>query len=121
MPYLSFAFLDVDLVPKDDKREVFRVVWRCLYEKLVPPAVQCLERLGAVDVVHQHTAVCPPVVSYSKGLETLLTSRVPELPESMSIVDSFPPPTWIRTCMVTRRSSTITSFVRLREERHARS
>jgi hypothetical protein len=41
--YLSLILLDVNLIPKDDKRKVFRVVRASLDEELVPPAVQRLE------------------------------------------------------------------------------
>lgn len=89
LTYLPLTFLDINLVPKDDKGEVFGVMWRCLDEKFVPPTIQRLKRLGTVNIINEHTAVCPSVVSHSKRLKTLLARRVPKLPETMNTIDSF--------------------------------
>jgi hypothetical protein len=50
-----------------------------LDKELVAPAVEGLERLGAVDVVDEHAAVRATVESDAERLETLLTRRVPKL------------------------------------------
>ena len=55
--YLSLVLLHINLVAEDDEGEVLRVMWTSLNEELVPPAVESLERLGAVDVVDEYTAV----------------------------------------------------------------
>jgi len=51
----------------------------CLDKKFVPPAVESLKGLGAVDIIHQHTAVCATVKGNAERLESLLTSSIPEL------------------------------------------
>jgi hypothetical protein len=68
------AIGQVDLVADDDKRKVFRVPWRCLYEKLVAPALQILERLRRGDIVAQNAAVGATVERHAQALESLLTS-----------------------------------------------
>jgi hypothetical protein len=42
---LSFALFHINLVAKDDKREVVWVGRARLDEEFVPPAIQCLEAL----------------------------------------------------------------------------
>lgn len=59
-----------------------------LDQKLVSPAVQCLEALRVVDVVDQDTAVCSPVKGDTKRLKSLLTSSVPQLC-AVSFLSSF--------------------------------
>ena len=43
--YLSLALFHVNLIPKDNKGEVLRVVRTCLNEKFISPAIQSLKRL----------------------------------------------------------------------------
>jgi hypothetical protein len=43
--HLSLALLYVNLVAKDNKWKILWVMGTCLNQKLVSPAVQCLERL----------------------------------------------------------------------------
>ena len=50
-----------------------------LNEELVPPAVERLEALGAVDVVDKDAAVGAAVEGDAEGLEAFLAGRVPEL------------------------------------------
>lgn len=107
-----------------------------LDEKLVAPAVERLKALGRIDVVDEHAAVGPTVEGDAERLEALLAGRIPELyldevirgvgGESEGRGDvrrgdggssrslqresgkgSGP------TCIVTSRSSTMTSLVRL--------
>ena len=77
--YLTFALLHINLVAEDDEGEVLRVMWASLDEELVPPAVESLERLGAVDVVDEYTAVRATVEGNTQRLEPLLACRIPEL------------------------------------------
>ena len=96
MTYHSLALLDIDLVAKDNlddsqhhtrtasivlthKGEVIRVARRSLDQELVPPAVQRIEALGVVHVVHEDATVGTAVERHAQRLETLLASRVPEL------------------------------------------
>ena len=79
LTYLSFTLLHVNLVAEDDERKVLGIMWTRLDEELVPPAVQRLERLCAVDIVYEHTTIRSSVVSHTERLEALLPSRIPEL------------------------------------------
>ena len=54
---LPLILLHVDLVAQHDEGEVLRVPGAGLDEELVPPTVQGLERLGAVDIVNEDAAV----------------------------------------------------------------
>jgi len=74
---LPLILLHIDLVAQHDEGEVLGVPRAGLYEELVPPAVQSLERLGTVDVVNEDAAVCTSVERDTEGLETLLTSSIP--------------------------------------------
>lgn len=75
--YLTLALFHVNLVAEHDEREVLRVVWACLDEELVTPAIERLKGLGAVHIVDEHAAVRPTVESHPKRLEPFLTRRVP--------------------------------------------
>ena len=77
--YLTLALLHINLVPENNEGEVLRVVWACLNEELVPPAVECLKGLGAVDVVDEYAAVRATVEGNTQRLEPLLACRIPEL------------------------------------------
>ena len=78
-PYLTLALLHINLVPQHDEGEVLRVMWARLNQELVPPAVECLKGLGAVDVVDEYTAVRATVEGNTQRLEPLLACRIPEL------------------------------------------
>ena len=54
---LPLILLHVDLVAQHDEGEVLGVPGAGLDEELVPPTVQGLERLGAVDIVNEDAAV----------------------------------------------------------------
>ena len=108
--YLSFAFLHINLVTEDNKGEILRIMRTCLNKKLVSPAVQRLKRLCTVHVVHEHTAIRPSVVCHAERLEAFLTSRIPKL---YPCQERPREPVEKGTCIVTRRSSTMTSLVRL--------
>ena len=75
----SFALLHVDLVANHDKWEALRVHRAGLHQELVPPAVQCVEALGVVDVVDEHAAVGATVEGHAQRLEALLSSGIPQL------------------------------------------
>ena len=77
LSYLPLVLLHIDLVPQHDEGEVLRIPWAGLDEELVPPTVQGLERLGAVDVVNEDTTIRTAVESDAEGLESFLTSSVP--------------------------------------------
>ena len=50
-----------------------------LYEELVAPRVERLERVRRGNVVHQHAAVGAAVERHAERLEALLSGRVPNL------------------------------------------
>ena len=79
MPHLSLVLFYINLVAEDDEREVLRVMRARLNKELIPPAVKCLERLGAIHVVHEYAAVCTSIERDAKRLEALLTRGVPQL------------------------------------------
>ena len=54
-------------------------MWARLDEELISPAVESLERLGAVNVVDEYTAVRAVVEGNTQRLEALLPRRVPQL------------------------------------------
>lgn len=72
------------------KRKVGWISRRSLDQKLVSPAVQGLETLGVVDVVHQDAAVGSSVECDAQRLESLLSGGIPELPK-LSATISLPP------------------------------
>ena len=76
---MTFTLLQINLVAEHDEREVLRVVWARLDEELISPAVESLERLGAVNVVDEYTAVRAAVEGNTQRLEALLPRRVPQL------------------------------------------
>ena len=79
------GMLDNDLVSKHHEREVIRIPWTGLgmgmegrirktrdrvlepdlYQELVPPTVETLERVWRRHIVRQDAAVCPAVERYS--------------------------------------------------------
>jgi hypothetical protein len=75
----SLALLDIHLVTNNNEGEVLRVPRRRLDQELVPPAIERLETLARVDVVHQDAAIRSTVEGDTEGLETLLAGCVPEL------------------------------------------
>ncbi len=85
---LTLALLHINLVPEHNEREVLRVVWAGLDKELVAPAVEGLEGLGAVDVVHEHAAIRPTVECHPQRLETFLTRGIPQLPTPQGIIRS---------------------------------
>ena len=54
-------------------------MWARLDEELISPSVESLERLGAVNVVDEYTAVRAAVEGNTQRLEALLPRRVPQL------------------------------------------
>lgn len=74
---LSLVLLHIDLVAQHDKGEVLGIPGAGLDKELVSPTVQGLERLGAVDVVNENTAVRTAIERDAKGLESFLTGSVP--------------------------------------------
>ena len=120
--YLPLVLFHIDLVAQYNEGEVLGVPGASLNEELVSPAVQGLERLGAVDVVNEDAAVRTAVERDTEGLESFLTSGVPQLSITGNI-SSLHLMTFraidedeIRTCIVTNRSSTMTSFVKLESD-----
>lgn len=79
---LSLILFDVNLVPKNDKWEVLWIMWTRLNKEFVPPAVERLEALGAIDVVYKHTTISTTVERNTQRLETFLARSVPELRRS---------------------------------------
>lgn len=96
------------------KGKVGGIPRRGLDQELVSPAVQRLEALGVVDVVHQNAAVGSSVECDAQRLESLLSGSVPELSGSLAFLDpmTLVYPQTPHTCMVTCRSSTRTSRVK---------
>jgi hypothetical protein len=74
---LPLILLHINLVTQHDEGEILRIPGAGLDEELVPPTVQCLERLGTVDVIYEDTAVRTAVERDTKGLESFLAGSVP--------------------------------------------
>lgn len=87
---LPLVLLHIDLVAQHDEGEVLGVPGARLNEELVPPTVQSLERLGAVDVINKNAAVSTTVERNTEGLESLLASSVPQLLIIGNILDPSP-------------------------------
>lgn len=113
LTHLSLILLHINLVPKNNEREVLRIMGTRLDQEFVPPAIEGLKRLGAVHVVYENTAVRAAVECDAKGLESFLTSGVPELMPSLISYGHGCTKEWQHACIVTRRSSAMTSFVKL--------
>ena len=94
MSYHALALLNINLVANDDllrvsmqlrlparrtsyKWETLGVHGAGLDEELVAPAVQRVEALCVVHVVHQHAAIGTTVEGHAERLEALLTRCVP--------------------------------------------
>jgi hypothetical protein len=80
-PITTYAHQTLHLLQAGGTHE-WEILWVCgarLDQKLVPPAVQRLEALGVVDVVHENAAVGAAVECHAQGLESLLASRIPQL------------------------------------------
>ena len=86
---LPLILLHIDLVAQHDEGEVLGVPGASLDEELVPPTVQSLERLGAVDVVNEDAAVCATVEGDTERLESLLSSSIPQLSTIGNILDPY--------------------------------
>ena len=69
----------INLVPQNNEREVLRIVRASLDEEFISPAVERLKALGAINIIHENTAVCTTIECDTERLETLLTSSVPKL------------------------------------------
>ena len=86
---LPLILLHIDLVAQHDKREVLGIPGAGLDEEFVPPAVQGLERLGAVDVVNEDAAIRATVECDTEGLESLLACGIPQLSITGNILDPY--------------------------------
>jgi len=69
----------VDFVAEQDKWKVLWITRSGLYQELITPAVECLERARCRDVIDEYAAVRATVECDTEALEALLTSRVPDL------------------------------------------
>jgi hypothetical protein len=77
--YHALGLFHVNLVANDNKGKVLGATGRSLDQEFVSPALQGLETLCVVDVEHEHAAVSPTVECNAQGLETLLSSSIPDL------------------------------------------
>ena len=86
---LSLILLHIDLVAQHDEGEVLGISGASLDEELVPPTVQGLERLGAVDVVNEDAAVCAAVECDTERLESFLAGGIPQLSITGNTLDPY--------------------------------
>ena len=86
---LPLVLLHIDLVAQYDEGEVLGVTGACLDEELVPPTVQGLERLGAVDVINKDAAVRAAIERDTEGLESFLAGSIPQLLVIGNKLDAF--------------------------------
>ena len=86
---LPLVLLHINLIAQYNKGEVLWVPGAGLDEEFVPPTVQGLERLGAVYVINEDTAVRTTVERDTEGLESFLTSSIPQLSITGSILDQY--------------------------------
>jgi len=73
------AVVQIHLIAQHNEGEVIGIPWTGLYEELVAPGVEILERVGRRHIVDKHAAVGSAVKRHSKRLEAFLTSSVPDL------------------------------------------
>ena len=78
-PDLPLSFLDINLVSKHNEGEILGIMGTGLDQELISPTIESFERLGAVHVVYEYTAVCTTVEGDTERLETLLTRSIPQL------------------------------------------
>ena len=64
------------------KGEILRIMRTSLNQEFIPPAIQRLETLRIVDIVHKNAAVSTTVERDTQRLKALLTSRIPNLIKS---------------------------------------
>jgi hypothetical protein len=86
---LPLILLHIDLVAQYNEGEVLGIPGTGLDEELIPPTVQSLERLGAVDVINEDAAVCATVERNTEGLESLLTGSIPQLRIAGNTLDQY--------------------------------
>ena len=67
-----------------------------LNQEFIPPAIQRLETLRIVDIVHKNTAVSTTIERDTQRLKALLTSRIPDLIKSRKKVRLAPSRAWCR-------------------------
>jgi hypothetical protein len=79
---LTLVLLHIYLIPQNDKGEVLWVMRASLDEKFISPTVKGLKRLCTVDVVHEHTAIRPPIECDTQRLEAFLACCIPKLQRS---------------------------------------
>jgi hypothetical protein len=89
-------------------------MWACLDEEFITPAIECLERLGTIHIVHEYAAIRTTIERHPKRLEPFLTCGIPQLVNMTELQTGRQRGNFLAvTCIVTRRSSTMTSFVKL--------
>jgi len=54
---LTLALLNINLISEHDEREVLGIMRAGLDKEFIPPAIECLERFGAVHVIDENTTV----------------------------------------------------------------
>ena len=83
---LALALRHIDLIAHEDKRKDIGIAWARLEQEFIAPAVEGIERLGVVHVVHKHAAIGATIEGYTQRLETFLSRCVPELCRSSTWV-----------------------------------
>jgi len=78
--------LEIYLITQHNKGKVVGITGTSLDKEFVSPAVQVLERLGYIDVEHQHAAVSPTIESHTETLKPFLTCGIPNLHGYKSVV-----------------------------------
>lgn len=64
------------------ERKILRIMRTSLDQEFIPPAIQRLETLRIVDIVHKNTAVRTTVERDAQRLKALLASGIPDLIDS---------------------------------------
>lgn len=86
-PVPRHLVVQVALVAQHDERKVVGVARAGLYEELVMPRVEVLERVRVGDVKHKDAAIGASVEGDAQGLKALLTGSVPDLHCDYAVID----------------------------------
>lgn len=76
----------IHLVAQHHEGEALGVHRTGLYQELIPPAVQRVEALLIIHVVHQHAAIRSPIERHAQALKALLPRCVPQLHGHESVI-----------------------------------
>lgn len=113
--HFYLPIIHVNFISKYHERKMIRISWTRLYQKLITPWIQIFKWAWWSDVVHKYATISASIKSHTQRLKTFLSSSIPNLRTQLFNINSCNNQLnnfWnVHTCIVTTRSSAITSFV----------